>query len=102
MKAEQSKTKMAISKTEKETVINFNEGETHASVYSCTRSVWKRCEKLGMEVIRVDKDRKGKIVSKEYQCPKNWIKIQRPRRVSEAQRKRSAEIMRTLHQNGKI
>ena len=93
---------MTVPKSEKETIINFNEEEPRASIYSCTRSVWKRCEKLGLEVIRVDQDRRGRIVSKEYYFPKSWIKIQRPRRVSQEQRKRSAEIMRTLHQNGKI
>lgn len=93
---------MGLSKLEKETVINFNEEEPQALIYSCSRSIWKRCEKLGLNPVNVIRNTKGRVISKEYECPRGWVKIRKPRRVSQTQREKSAETMRMLHRDGKI
>ena len=74
-----------MTRYEKETIILFNEEEANASIYSCASSIWKKCEKLGLKPTEVTNNRGSKAISKTYECPKSWIKIRKPRKLSEAQ-----------------
>ena len=38
-----------MSKIEKETIINWNEAEADALIYSCSYSIWKKCEEMGLQ-----------------------------------------------------
>jgi len=87
---------------EKETIINWTDADDFAVVYSCHRRIWTRLEKLGIKPVRVSKSRNGRVDGKEYHVPKKWIKISRPRRMSEEQKLRSKELMKRLWKDGKF
>lgn len=86
-----------MSAWEKETIINMNAEEKEASIYSCEPRIWHRCEKIGLEAKKVIKNDEGLIVSKEYYCPKKWIKIKKPakrREMTEEEKKKFWERMK--------
>jgi hypothetical protein len=73
---------MRLSKYEQETIINFNQAEDTAYIYTCSISWMNHMEKvLGV------KPAKKYSYAREYECPKTWIKKPRkPRILSEKQR----------------
>lgn len=60
---------------ERETIINWNDEEDYAVVYSCHRTIWTKMRKLGIKPVRVEKGD-----GKEYKIPKSWIKINKPKK----------------------
>ena len=74
---------------ERETIINFNEAEDTAYIYTCSISCMNHMEKvLGV------KPRKKYSYAREYECPKTWIKKPRKLRIlSEKQRQNLVERM---------
>lgn len=68
-------------------MINFNEAEKTASVYTFNKSLKKKLDALTAErpdeVQRTRENFSGEAV--EYIIPKTWIKIKPPRVMSEAQ-----------------
>ena len=85
-----------MTKGEKETIIIFNEAEANATIYSCTSAIWNRCEKLGLKPTN-----EIKRISKTYECPKKWIKIRKPRKLTEADLEKLRERGRALAQHRK-
>ena len=79
---------MRLTNIEKETVINFNEAERMASVYTHNGPLRRRLEQMAQErpedcrLFKTCHD--GQAV--EYYIPKSWIKILPPRVASEAQK----------------
>ncbi len=82
---------MKLSLYERETIISYNEGEKAASVYTHSKALRRKLDKLAQE--RPDECRltatffDGQAV--EYEIPKGWVKISPPRALSEAQRSAS-------------
>ena len=79
---------MNLSLFERETIINYNEGEPTASVYTHNRALRRTLDKLAQEH---PEDCKVDRVSHEgaatdYIIPKAWVKIRPPRIASEAQK----------------
>ncbi len=93
---------MNLSKYEKETVINFNEEEESANVYTYNKALIKKLDKLcgnsAAEVIR-----QCSTGSKTYNIPKNWVKIAPPKKikVSEERRKALIETAKANFRSGK-
>ena len=73
---------------ERETIINFNEGEDTASVYTHNKALRRRLELLAQE--RPEECQLYKVThwdeAVEYYIPKRWLKINPTRILSEAQR----------------
>ena len=70
---------MRLSKQEQETIINFNQGEDTASIYTCSKAWMRHCEKI----LKLKPTTKYSY-AREYECPKAWIKFPRkPRKLSE-------------------
>jgi len=70
---------MRLSKYEKETIINFNQGEDTASIYTCSKAWIRHCEK----VLKL-KPTTVYSYAREYEFPKAWIrKPRKPRKLSE-------------------
>lgn len=65
---------MALSLYEKETIINYNEAESEANIYTASPAMKKRLEKLG----EVHETNGGW----EINVPKSWIKIAPPRKLT--------------------
>lgn len=80
---------MNLSRYEQETIINFNEEESTASVYTHNRTLRRKLDKLAADrpndckLYRVSHD--GQAAA-EFYVPKWWIKVSPPRTVSDAQR----------------
>lgn len=79
---------MQLTKYEQETILNFNEEGSTASIYTHNKAMRRKLERFAHE--RPD-DRRlyrechdGQAV--EYSIPKSWIRINPPRIASEAQR----------------
>lgn len=78
-----------LSNYERETIINFNEAEPTASVYTCNRRLQNKLNKLvgvnpNISVHREDEE------SVTYQVPKNWIKVSPPRQVNYTDEQKAA------------
>ena len=76
--------RMRLSKQEQETIINFNQAENIAYIYTCSRSWMNHLEnKLGLKPVRVES------YARDYECPKAWIrKPLKPKKLSEEQRQK--------------
>ena len=90
---------MALTLYERETIINYNEGDKTAGVYTHNRALRRKLEKLATErpeECRLEKvSREGDAV--DYIVPKSWVHIRPPRVTSEAQRVAAAERMKAAN-----
>lgn len=85
---------MRLSKVERETIINFNEGEGIAYIYTCNQRWMRQLEKCGFKPAREHAD-KGRVYAKEFEVPKKLFRIPRPpSRKEVAQKRAQAERLR--------
>lgn len=82
-----------ISGYERETIINYNNEEKVAQVYTCNESLQRKLDKLCEEYpectcINFDE------YSKTYIVPKKWVKIRPPRKMSEENKQKASERMK--------
>ena len=76
---------MLLSRLEQETVINFNEVENTARVYTHNKSLIRKLDRLAHERPgECHRRKEGKIA--DCIIPKGWVKISPPRRLSESQK----------------
>ena len=81
---------MKLTNYERETIINYNEGEDIASVYTHNRSLLRRLEQLAQDrpedcrLFRTFHD--GQAV--EYYIPKAWVKIRPTLQLSDAEKEK--------------
>lgn len=99
---------MELTKYEMETIVNFNEAESVASVYTHNKALRRTLDKLAQErpedckVDRVSHDG----AATDFTIPKAWVKIRPPRIASEAQKAASraaaekAKLARTNTRHG--
>ena len=89
-----------LTKYEQETILNYNEAENMASVYTHNVGLMNKLRGLMEEYPEV------KLVRQDYdmlevEVPKRWIKVSPPRRISEetkmANSKRLAEYRKNLN-----
>ena len=75
---------MRLAKYEQETIINFNQVEDIAYIYTCSKSWMRHMEKvLKLKPIKIHS------YAREYECPKAWIrKPRKTRQLSESQKKK--------------
>lgn len=96
---------MNLSKYEQETIINFNEGEKEASVYTHNGPMRRRLEQLAQdrpEECRLFKTSHGGRAV-EYIVPKSWLRINPPRvaaALTEEQKRQRREQLQAIR-NGK-
>ena len=78
---------MKLSNIEKETVINFNEAERTASIYThneaLKRQLLELCRTHPEQVRQTADNRWGGLT---FELPKKWLKVSPPRVLSPAQR----------------
>ena len=76
---------MELTKIERETIINFNEEEDIAHIYTCNKRLQNKLDELCS---------KRNDISREvlhdygvvYKLPKAWVKVSPPRQLTEEQR----------------
>lgn len=86
---------MKISRLEQETIINFNEAEGTATVYTHNAALTRKLEALSDQ--RPQEAKRGRSFpdgGREYIVPKRWVKVQPPRAYSEEQRAAMAARLR--------
>jgi hypothetical protein len=77
---------MRLSRYERETIINFNEANHVAYIYTCSKSWIRHLERLGL------KPTETHSYAREYECPKEWIrKPYKPRKYTKEQKQRLAQ-----------
>lgn len=79
-----------LTKYEQETIINYNQAENVASIYTCDRSLMNELDKLRQKdtaIIEVNRN----DYSCTYSLPKKYIKIKIPRQLSKEQRQELSE-----------
>jgi len=72
---------MALTKYKKETIINFNQDEVNASIYTCDSKWIRDLDKLMKKDSRISLETKDEY-SKTYIIPKKAVKIRLPRELS--------------------
>lgn len=89
---------MTLSNYEKETIINFNEEEQTASVYTFNGALKRKLARLSEERPEECKlDQQHSTGAVEYLIPKKWVKVNAPPVLTEEQReKKRALIMQRL------
>lgn len=82
-----------LTRAEKETIINYNDAESIANIYSCNKNM---IEKL----LQLEKEYPDRVlvtyrsdVSLNVEIPKEWIKISAPRKLTDKQRQAARERM---------
>lgn len=78
-----------LSNYERETIINFNEAEPTANVYTCNRRLQNKLNKLigvNPDISELRKDNEAVT----YRVPKNWIKVSPPRQVNYTDEQKAA------------
>lgn len=90
-----------LSNPEKETIINFNDAEKTAEIYTCNNGWMRRMDALVKErpgeVCKIGSDE----VSATYTVPKKWVKIRPPRILTDEQREEMSKRARERFGFGK-
>lgn len=78
---------MELTRYEQETIINYNEEERTASIYTHNRALRRKLDRLALE--RPGDCRPGPMTHEgqaaEYIVPKAWVKVNPPRILSDAE-----------------
>lgn len=81
------KNKTGLTKYEKETIINFNQEDDFASVYTCDEAWIRKLDKIMKTDLRITLETKDEY-SKTYNIPKNAVKVRLSRVLSSEERKK--------------
>ena len=82
-------------RVERENIINFNEAEPYASIWTASEPMFRKLLKLGYEPIE------GSDRSATFEVPKRFVSIRKPRKIGDARRATLAENARSLR-NGTV
>lgn len=77
---------MALTNFEKETIINFNESETEAIVYTHNVELRKKLKKFADKTTDCKIKHEGRGFA-EFIIPKGWVTIEMPKKLSESEKK---------------
>lgn len=97
---------MSINRLEQETIINFNEAEPTASIYTHNGALKRKLAKLAAErPADVQHARSFPEGAEEYTVPKRWVKVNAGPVLTEEERERRRERAKAtrkaqLAQNG--
>ena len=88
---------MNLTKYEQETIINYNNEEKTASIFTYDKSLIRKLDKRLAEMSDMKLIRRGEDFA-EYNLPKKWIKVAFPRQYSDEQRAEMAERMKAARE----
>lgn len=88
---------MNLTKYEQETIINYNNEEKTASIFTYDKSLIRKLDKRLAEMPDMKLIRRGEDFA-EYSLPKKWIKVTFPRQYSDEQRAEMAERMKAARE----
>lgn len=88
---------MNLTKYEQETIINYNNEEKTASIFTYDKSLIRKLDKRLAEMSDMKLIRRGEDFA-EYSLPKKWNKVAFPRQYSDEQRAEMAERMKAARE----
>lgn len=89
---------MELTRYEKETVINWNQAEEQASLFTHDAALIRKMDNLCEKSTAVTCEKRGDGWA-EYNLPKGYIRVNAPRQLSEETKAALAERMRNLRKN---
>lgn len=84
------------SRYEQETVLSWNEDEPLASIYTASPKSWRKCQRLGLKLERVDKDTAGNEIGWLFSLPVRDLRWGKKREMSDEERAKRAARLRDL------
>lgn len=88
---------MSISRLEQETIINFNESEPLATIYTHNGALKRKLAKLAEErPAEVRRSRSFPEGAEEYTIPKRWVKVNASRILTDEERERLAKRAKSI------
>lgn len=88
---------MNLTKYEQETIINYNNEEKTAFIFTYDKSLIRKLDKRLAEMSDMKLIRRGEDFA-EYSLPKKWIKVAFPRQYSDEQRAEMAKRMKAARE----
>lgn len=79
---------------EQETIIRWDQASDTAHIGTMSQPLIRQLGRREIEPETVECDAGGKIIAATYTVPRKWIKVSPPRRVSDQERERLAEMGR--------
>ncbi len=95
------KREMKFTRSEQETIINFNAEEEMASVYTRDSVVMRRMDTLVNSFPEVYRCTKATDIDKTYEMPKSYVSYRKPRKLSKEQREAARTRARSLRKEEK-
>ena len=89
---------MILTRSEQETIVNYNAAEQTATVYTRDRAVMRRLDGLTRDYPDQYRLIDETDIDKTYEMPKSLINYRKPLRLSKEQREAARERMRMLNQ----
>ena len=89
---------MALTKYEQETIINYNQEEKTASIYTHDAALMRKLDAALENGAEITVKREGDGW-KEYEVPKRCIKVRFPRKISDEQRQKMADRMKSMRKD---
>ena len=87
---------MKLTKYEQETIINYNQEEDMAQIYTCDRNLIRKID-AHIEKNHVNYCIRRDQLSATYNLPKKFVKVVFSRQLSEEQRQKLALRMKTMN-----
>jgi hypothetical protein len=70
---------MGLTRAERETVINFNEEENFATIYTASQPMINKCIKAGYEKIK-EYVNSGEVIAMTFKLPKGFVSLRTKKR----------------------
>ena len=90
---------MSLTRYEQEVVINFNADEDMATVYSANPAWIRKMDALVKEFPDIFYVKRQTEISKTYEMPKKFVRIGKPRELSQAQRENLEKMQNVKMKN---
>jgi hypothetical protein len=89
-----------MTREEKETIINYDEEHKTASVYTHNAALIRKLKGYGIEPTK-EFTVNGKVVAMQFNVPKKWVKVNKPRTLSDKQKAASRNNIATYNAQSK-
>ena len=88
-----------LTKYEQETIINFNAGESDATVYTRDKAIMRKLDALVTEHPDIYRCIGETDIEKTYTMPKSYVSYRKPRKISEEKREQARKAMKNINSN---
>lgn len=90
---------MKLLRTEQETTISFSSADTMATVYTASKTVMRKLDKLVEQYPQYYRLTEQTEVSKTYSMPKSYVSYRKPRALSKEQREQKRVLMEKINKH---